>query len=94
MWYVYLIQYSVTKTFYVGMTGDLKRRFKEHNAGQNSSTSRRDGEWMLAYYESYVSKSDAQKREKSLKHHGRARQELMKRIEDSLLKIQSGAGNA
>ena len=93
MWYVYLMRHSDSKRFYIRMTADLDKRLMAHNAGKNPSTQRKDGVWLLAYYESYVSKADAHKRERGLKRHGRAKQELMKRIEDSLLKIQSGAGN-
>ncbi len=38
MWYVYAIQSKVNAFIYVGMTKDVERRLKEHNAGKNKST--------------------------------------------------------
>ena len=38
MWYVYVLK-SIEKDFtYIGSTGDLKRRFNEHNNGESQST--------------------------------------------------------
>jgi putative endonuclease len=58
MHYVYLLQ---SKTFeaqrYVGITGDLKRRLAEHNAGKSSHTSKYTP-WKLV---TYVAFSDARK---------------------------------
>ena len=48
--------------FYTGFTGDLKRRLKEHNCGNNISTrNRRPVE--LIYFEAHKSKTDAYRRE-------------------------------
>lgn len=38
MWTIYAIQSEVDKRIYVGMTKDLDRRIKEHNAEKNRST--------------------------------------------------------
>ena len=38
MYYVYLVRSETDKTFYVGSTSDLKRRFYQHNKGQNIAT--------------------------------------------------------
>ncbi len=38
MWTIYAIQSEVDKRIYVGMTKDLDRQIKEHNAGKNRST--------------------------------------------------------
>lgn len=64
MFYVYLLQ-SKGHT-YVGSTSDLKRRFKEHNSGQNLST-KRYMPWELIFYEAYINKNDATRREHYLK---------------------------
>ncbi len=66
MFYVYLLQSEVNKSFYVGFTADLKRRFIEHNKGQNRST-KAYLPWSLLYYEAHRSEVDARRREKYLK---------------------------
>lgn len=86
MWTVYVIQHSETHQIYIGFTSDFKRRIAEHNSGSTASTRRQSGEWATIYLEIFRSKDDAIKREYRLKHHGRAKQELMKRIENSLNK--------
>ncbi len=91
MFYVYLLINNSTNEKYIGCTNDLKRRMNEHNSNKNHSTSRETGNWLLIYYEAYQSKEDAFNREKRLKHHGRAKQELLKRCLYSLTS-KSGAG--
>ena len=83
MYSVYVIQHSDTKQIYIGRTNNLKRRIREHNASQQEATRRVVGEWILIYAEAYRSKDDAVKRELRLKQHGRAKQELLKRVESS-----------
>ena len=87
MWFVYLIQHSETKEIYSGLTMDMERRLKEHNDRRSRSTIRSDGQWHVVYYESYRSKKDAVSRELRLKQHGRAKQELLKRITNCLSQI-------
>ncbi len=84
MFFVYVLKSTKDKELYVGYTNDLKRRLKEHNNGENLSTKFRRP-FILAYYEGYLSKKDAQEREKQLKRRGQARHHLKKRISDSLL---------
>ena len=84
MYYVYVIK-SMKKNFmYIGSTGDLKRRFKEHNAGTERST-KIYIPFRLIYYEAYASKHSALIRENSLKHHGGTIASLKKRLKDSLI---------
>jgi putative endonuclease len=54
------------RKFYIGFTNDLKRRLKEHNSGKNISTKSRLP-LKLIYYESHLSKVDADRREKYFK---------------------------
>ncbi|MBI2592769.1 MAG: GIY-YIG nuclease family protein [Candidatus Colwellbacteria bacterium] len=75
----------MSKQIYVGKTNDLRRRLNEHNHGQQTSTKRKSGEWILVYVETYRSKRSADQRELRLKQHGRAKQELFKRLGDSLI---------
>ena len=77
MYYVYVLINHKGES-YIGVTGDLKNRVAEHNAGASPSTKQRS--WRLAYYEAYAAKSDATRREKRLKDDGRARYQLMQRI--------------
>ena len=83
MWSVYLIRHT-SGEIYIGVTNNLKRRIAEHNAGGTKFTTRHDGTWRLAYAEAYASKEDAYRREARLKDHGRAKQELLRRIQNCL----------
>lgn len=77
MFYVYLLQSK--DRLYVGSTNDLKRRLKEHNAGQNIST-KPYLPWTLIFYEAYMVQSDALRRENYLKStQGRRTLKLMLR---------------
>ena len=66
MFYVYLLLSKKDNKFYIGLTRDLKKRLKEHNAGKNKSTCYRKP-LELIYFEAYKDKIDAQKREVFLK---------------------------
>ena len=70
---------------YIGITDDLKRRLREHNAKGKKFTTRNQGEWILIYAEAYRSKNDVIKREGRLKNHGSGKHELIKRLKNSLL---------
>ena len=94
MWSVYIIQHDVTYRIYIGKSNNLKRRLDEHNANKQKATHRRSGKWILIYAEIYRNKTDADKRELKLKHHGSAKHELIKRITNSMLGAKSGAGRS
>src|SRR6266568_4119235 len=50
LYYVYLIESLSTEgQRYIGITGDLKQRLREHNAGESSHTSK-SKPWKLAGY--------------------------------------------
>jgi putative endonuclease len=84
MHYVYVIQNAAAfDEFYLGFSSDLRQRLGQHNAGQNTSTRGRN--WRLVYYEAYLHRSAAAKRERILKYDGRVRRFLMDRIKDSLV---------
>ena len=84
MYSLYILKHSVTKEIYIGKTSNLKRRFGQHNFGNQVSTRRKNGEWKIVYVEIYKSKSDADMRELKLKQHGSSKHELLKRIKSSL----------
>ena len=67
---------------YVGFTSDLKRRFSDHNKGFVAAT-KPNRPWKLIYYEAYLGKYDATKREKQLKNH-RAKLDLQAQLRYSL----------
>ena len=85
MWYVYVLssRYHSARKLYVGYTHDLRRRLAEHNAGQTVATAP-FAPWRLAYYEAYAVATDAQVRERQLKHHANAWSLLKRRIQRSL----------
>ena len=87
-YYVYILQCADGKRYY-GYTEYLERRLKEHNQGRNKSTRHRRPV-KLAYYETFLSRSEAMKREKQLKN-GRTRKETVEKlIKDFLLKDVKG----
>ena len=65
-WYVYVLRSSKDNNFYIGSTGNLKRRLLEHQNGKNISTSKRLPV-ELFYFEGHRSKDDAIRREKYFK---------------------------
>ncbi len=83
--YVYVIQNDITKELYIGKTKDLHKRVKQHNAGEQKSTKRTKGEWVVVYAEAYKSQIDATNRENKLKSHGSGKRWLKERIKNSLI---------
>ncbi len=66
MFYVYVIQSELDSGLYIGMSGDLRRRFMEHQNGESQSTKGRRP-WKLIYDEAYLEKQDASQRKIFLK---------------------------
>lgn len=83
MYYVYMLQ-SFEDHLYLGSTNDLRRRLKEHVAGEPAYTSKRGTNWQIVYYEAYKREADARAREKRLKQQGQAMVQLKRRIKSSL----------
>jgi putative endonuclease len=77
MYYVYILKTSNKK--YIGYSSNLKKRLKEHLEGKVSSTKYKKP-IELIYYEAYLNKESAQKRERNLKKFGSAYSLLMKRL--------------
>ena len=84
MWVVYLLQNNCTNELYFGITKNLRARIAQHNRGGHKYTTRQNSRWILIYAEAYRKKSDADNRELRLKDHDRAKQELLKRVDESL----------
>lgn len=65
-WTVYMLE-CADGTLYTGITDDLPRRLKAHNAGKGAKYTRGRGPVMLRYQELVPDKSSALKREIELK---------------------------
>lgn len=66
MHYVYILKSKKDKTYYIGITDNLKRRFKEHNSGSVKYTSVKRP-YNLLFYCAFSNKEKAHKFEKYLK---------------------------
>jgi putative endonuclease len=88
MRHVYLLKSISKNFFYIGSTGDIKRRMEFHEQGK-CSTTRRYLPIRLIYYEAYASDYDANIREEKLKHYGSGLQKLKQRLRES---VKGGAG--
>ena len=65
-YYTYILKSQKNNSLYIGYTSDLKKRLKEHNSGKNQAT-RPFRPYVLIFYEAFLSKIDAQDRERYLK---------------------------
>ena len=65
-YFVYVLRSIRDKTRYVGSTGDVNQRLREHNSGRAHYT-RGKKPWELVYKEEFSSRSEAMKREKFFK---------------------------
>ena len=91
MFYVYVLHSDADGGWYIGFSTDLRRRLKEHQAGEAFATSYR-GPWRLIYYEAYLEEQDALGREQYLKSGG-GRRFLKNQLRHYLRKhpLRSGA---
>ena len=65
-WYVYVLRSLRDENFYIGSTNNLKRRLRQHQNRENTSTAKRLPIELL-YFEGHRSKEDALRREKYFK---------------------------
>ena len=79
MFYVYLLQDSGDKSWYIGYSANLKQRVERHQRGDGARTTRRKQNWDLIYYEAYKNEQDAKGRERFLKS-GSGRTYLKKQL--------------
>ena len=83
MFYVYILKSKKDGKLYIGYSGNLRQRVREHGNGKVESTkNRRPLE--LVYYEAYKDEDDAKGRERSFKHSGSVYNGLIKRIKKSI----------
>ena len=67
MFFVYIIVSEIKGLrFYVGITGNVEERLKQHNNGKTVST-KGYVPWKLFYFEKYKTRIEAREREKYLK---------------------------
>lgn len=64
---MYILKSLIAEKYYIGCTSDLEKRIKEHNSAKTKST-KPYLPWKIIYYENYLGKSEAYKREWHLKH--------------------------
>lgn len=84
MYYVYALQSLKKNTWlYIGVTKDLKQRLARHKDGKVYSTSR-FLPVRLVFYEAYLAKQDATKREYELKNNSQQKDFLKEKIQHSL----------
>jgi putative endonuclease len=65
--YVYILKSKKTGDWYTGCTSDLRKRFKQHNSGEENSWTKGRRPFELIYYEAYKHSKDAYNREKQMK---------------------------
>jgi len=64
--YVYIIQSELDRSYYIGSTQDLDERLRRHNQGRSTYTKAKRP-WKLVYYEEFIDRSSAMKREREIK---------------------------
>jgi len=85
MYYTYILFSEKDNKLYAGYTPDLKQRIDKHQNGFVRATKFRRP-LKLIYYESYLSKTDARKREVYLKG-GKGKSELKIQLSDTYKQI-------
>ena len=65
-YYVYVLESINYARLYIGYTLDIEARVEKHNRAVNFST-KSYAPWRLIFYEAYLNKQDALRREKYLK---------------------------
>ena len=79
MFYTYLLQSEIDNSYYVGFTKDIETRLKEHNLGKTKSLKSKLP-FRLVYFEAYLEKRIAIKREIQLKKNRNEKQKILERI--------------
>ncbi len=88
MYFVYALYSKKLSKRYIGITENLARRLKQHVSGETPFT-RRATDWILIYYEAFLSKQDAYKEEKFLKT-GKGRERLKFLLNETMIFVGKG----
>ncbi|MDP2638608.1 MAG: GIY-YIG nuclease family protein [Candidatus Azambacteria bacterium] len=78
-YYLYIIKSLAIKRFYIGITSNLEKRIKEHNAGKTKSA-KPYIPWALVYKEIFPNKTLARKREIFLKKNYQERSRILSNL--------------
>jgi putative endonuclease len=78
MYFAYVLKSERNHRLYYGSTNNLKRRLKEHNAGQSKYT-RSTRPFKIVYFEEYRTLKEARKRELFYKS-GKGREYIKKKL--------------
>jgi predicted GIY-YIG superfamily endonuclease len=66
MWYVYILECR-NKALYTGVTNNIERRFKDHQAGDDGHYTSYNRPRRILYTEGFKNKSEAETREQQIK---------------------------
>lgn len=81
MYHVYVLQSAKTGRFYVGSTGNIEDRIRDHNSGLSKAT-RHGIPWHLIHKEEFPTRAEAARRERYYKT-GKGREELKGQLASS-----------
>ena len=79
MYYVYILRSTIKHWHYIGITDNKEKRLKEHNTGKTKST-KAYKPFTIVYFEEFLDKTSARKREIFLKKNYKARDEILKNL--------------
>ena len=75
-WFVYIAACK-DRSYYIGISNDVKRRIEKHNSGKSAKYLRGNPPIILLYTEKHSNKSQARKREMQLKKWSRKKKEWL-----------------
>jgi len=76
MHFVYILK-CADKSYYTGITWNLKKRIAKHNAGIKTSLSKSKLPTSLVFWQKFETKKEAAKREKEIKGWRREKKEVL-----------------
>lgn len=74
--YTYILKCS-DGTYYTGWTNNLEKRVSDHNQGRGAKYTKARRPVELIYYEEFITKEEAMKREYAIKHLTRQKKEQL-----------------
>jgi putative endonuclease len=83
--FVYIIECS-NKALYTGITNNLKRRFHQHQSGRGGHYTAYNPAIKLRYFEEYISRKEAAKREAQIKRWSRTKKLALIKGDKGILK--------
>ena len=67
MYYIYILQNTITSRYYIGSTNNLENRLYRHNTKQVKSTKHGSPNWIRVYSETFATRGEAVRRENQIK---------------------------